>query len=53
MKRKGDRKLYYVSAKGLTGTDLEESVDGVHLTDLGFYRYSQNIYPLLRKLLRR
>ncbi len=53
MKRKGDRHLWYVSAKGLTGNDLEESVDGVHLTDLGFYRYAQNIYPLLRKIIRR
>jgi len=53
MKRQGDRHLWYVSAKGLTGSDLEESVDGVHLTDLGFYRYTQNMVPLLRKLLRR
>ncbi len=53
MKHRGDRHLWYVPAKGLTGDDREESVDGVHLTDLGFYRYAQNICPLLRKLVRR
>ncbi len=53
MKKKGDRHLWYVSAKGLTGDDREESVDGVHLTDLGFYRYARNLCPLLRKILRR
>lgn len=51
-KKKGDRHLYLMKADKLIGDDLEGTVDGIHLTDLGFMRMSQTMYPVLRKLIR-
>ena len=48
----GDRKIYYQKADQLIGTDGEGTVDGVHLTDLGFLRMSEKLYPVIRKLIR-
>jgi hypothetical protein len=52
LKGKGDRHIYYMKADKLIGEDYEATVDGVHLTDLGFLRISQNLYPVLRKLIK-
>lgn len=51
-KKKGDRHIYYMKSDKLIGTDYESTVDGVHMTDLGFFRMSQNMYPVLRKLIK-
>lgn len=48
-KKNGDRNIYYLKADKLIGTDQETTVDGVHLTDLGFLRMAENLYPLVRK----
>ncbi len=50
--KKGDRHIYYLKSDKLIGTDYESTVDGVHMTDLGFLRMSQNMYPVLRKLIK-
>lgn len=50
-KNRGDRNIYYMKANKLIGDDFEGTVDGVHLTDLGFLRISQNLYPVIRKLI--
>jgi hypothetical protein len=50
-KGKGDRNLYYMKGDKLIGNDFESTVDGVHLTDLGFLRMAQNLYPVIRKLI--
>jgi len=50
--RAGDRRLWYVSGAGLTGDDREGTVDGVHATDLGFYRMAGAIEPTLRRALK-
>ncbi|MDD4190918.1 MAG: SGNH/GDSL hydrolase family protein [Mangrovibacterium sp.] len=52
LKKKGDRHLYYLKAGGMTGDDLEGTVDGVHLTDLGFKRQAGHFYPALRKIIK-
>jgi hypothetical protein len=52
MKKTGDRNIYYIKADYLTGDDGEGTVDGVHLTDLGFIRMSQRIFPVINKLIR-
>lgn len=52
LKKKGERNIYYLKADGLTGDDLEGTVDGVHLTDLGFKRLAENMYPVLKKIVR-
>ena len=33
--------------------DDEATVDGTHFTDLGFVRMSDNLYPVLERILRR
>lgn len=38
--RGGMKDLVYISAAGSIGTDNEGTVDGTHLTDLGFLRYA-------------
>jgi hypothetical protein len=38
--RKGMKNIVFIDTKDATGTDGESSVDGVHLTDLGFLRFS-------------
>jgi len=51
-KKKGDRNIYYVKADKLIGDNQEGTVDGVHLTDLGFLLMAENLYPVLRKRLK-
>jgi hypothetical protein len=51
LKAEGVQGLTYVSNRSLTGTDGEGSVDGVHLTDLGFLRFAGTLRPVLRKVL--
>ena len=38
--RKGILNLVYIDNKGAIGDDNESTVDGVHLTDLGFMRFA-------------
>lgn len=45
------RGLTYVSSESLLGSDGEATVDGLHLTDLGFMRFSEVMGPVLRKVL--
>lgn len=51
-KKKNDKHIYYQKADQLIGTDFEPTVDGIHLTDLGFLRMSENLYPVIRKLIK-
>ena len=51
-KMKQDKNIYYLKSDQLIGTDSEGTVDGVHLTDLGFLRMSQNLYPVIRKFIK-
>lgn len=50
--KKEDRHIHYLKANKLIGNDLEATVDGVHLTDLGFLRLSQGMYPVIRNLIK-
>lgn len=48
----GDSALWFADARQLIGpAGPEATVDGVHLTDLGFYALAQGLAPLLTKLL--
>jgi hypothetical protein len=51
-KGSGDRHMYYMKADRLIGLDQEATVDGVHLTDLGFLRMAQGLYPVVRRLIK-
>jgi hypothetical protein len=49
----GDKHLFYVPTFDLLGGDGEDTVDGVHPTDLGFLRMAQGIVPHIRNALGR
>lgn len=51
-KKDGDKNIYYVKADKLIGDDNEATVDGVHLTDMGFLRIAENLYPAIQKRIR-
>lgn len=50
MKAAGVKNLYYIPATHLTGDDFETSVDGIHMTDLGFKRFTETVYPVIRQI---
>lgn len=43
--------IYYVTAEGLDGPEDDGTVDGIHLTDLGFRHYANKLMPVLYPLL--
>ena len=43
--------LYYITCKDLYGPNNEGTVDGIHLTDIGFWWYAQKLEPYLRAVL--
>jgi hypothetical protein len=43
--------LYYLEATEINGPDYQGTVDGIHLTDLGFRNYADRILPLIRSIL--
>lgn len=53
LKKAGEKKIYYVSADKMLGTDGDATVDGSHFTDLGMWRYVQNMVPTMKKALKR
>ena len=52
LNRDGYKDIYYLPAKGIIGDDGEATVDGVHLTDLGFYRIAEAITKKLQIILK-
>lgn len=47
----GYTNIHYVSSDGLDGVEDDGTVDGIHLTDLGFRHYADKLLPVLRPLL--
>lgn len=47
----GYKNIYYLPAGKLIGTDGETTVDGIHLTDLGFTRFADELQKTVRKIL--
>ena len=52
LKAEGDENLYYVTCEGLTGPDEEGTVDGIHLTDLGFRAYADKLEQVIREVVK-
>lgn len=44
----GYSNIVFVRGDNLLGEDSEATVDGVHLTDLGFFRFSESLYEYLK-----
>jgi len=47
---RGFKNIYYIKEAGGKGTDHEATVDGVHLTDLGFLRYADFLIKKFKRL---
>jgi len=45
--------IYYLSGESQFAGNENGTVDGVHPTDLGFYRMSQAYYPIMKKILKK
>jgi lysophospholipase L1-like esterase len=43
--------IYFINLPNVTGTDHQTSADGTHPSDLGYYRWVQNIQPEILKIL--
>lgn len=43
--------LYYVFSTNLIGNDHEATIDGTHLTDVGFMRFAEQMESILKKIL--
>ncbi|WP_353329682.1 SGNH/GDSL hydrolase family protein [Bacteroides sedimenti] len=46
--KKGEKNIYFLSSDKLIGTDGEATVDGIHFTDLGFQRFADCLYPVIK-----
>lgn len=51
LKSQNPNNLYYIDRKNLIGPDGEGTVDGAHLTDLGFVFYALKLKPYLKAIL--
>lgn len=51
LKAENPNNLHYVTSEGLDGPEDDGTVDGIHLTDLGFLHYANKMIPILRPLL--
>lgn len=51
LKAENPRNLYYVDSVNLDGAEDDGTVDGVHLTDLGFKYYADKLYPVIVRIL--
>lgn len=50
LKAEDPRNLYYMTSDGLTAEKEEGTVDGIHLTDLGFRAYADKLEAMLREV---
>ncbi len=52
LKQNGYKNIYYLSGEDLIGSDGETTVDGIHLTDLGFVRFANKLQKSIDKILK-
>ena len=51
LKQSGVDKLYYLEGEKLLGKDRDDTTDGSHPSDLGFYRQADAFEPVLKDAL--
>ncbi len=51
LKQENPKNLHYVTSELLDGVEDDGTVDGIHLTDLGFKYYAEKMIPVLRPIL--
>jgi len=53
LKQSGIRGLYYKTGDGLIGYDHEGTADGVHPNDVGMLRFSEQMLPVIKSVLKK
>ena len=51
LRAENPKNLYYVDCDQVYGPNNEGTVDGIHLTDIGFYFYAKKLEPYLQAIL--
>lgn len=51
LKKENPDNLYYVTSENLDGVEDDGTVDGIHLTDLGFKYYAEKMIPVLKPII--
>ncbi|NML20247.1 hydrolase [Pseudoflavitalea sp. G-6-1-2] len=51
--KEGVKNIYYIETTKLIGNDHEATVDGVHLSDLGFTRIADALLPLIEQAMKK
>lgn len=46
-----DENICLLPASAIIGVDNEATVDGIHFTDLGFMRYAEYLFPVLKNII--
>ena len=46
----GEKNIYYLEGDNILGNDGEATVDGVHFTDLGYYRFAELMMPIMESI---
>ena len=52
LKKAGDNNVYYLNSDNLLGNDGEATVDGIHLTDMGFVRFAKVLQEKINSILK-
>ncbi len=50
LQAEGYKNIYWIDSKNLDGAEDDGTVDGIHLTDLGFRHYADHVLPTLRRV---
>lgn len=53
LQKEKEKNIYYVPSQALIGDDYEATVDGIHFTDLGQFRYAECIGDCLERAFRK
>ena len=52
LQKSGVKGLHYIQGETLLGKDRDDTTDGSHPSDLGFYRHANAMEPVLKQALR-
>ncbi|CCZ08185.1 SGNH/GDSL hydrolase family protein [Culturomica massiliensis] len=53
LKKAGEKSIWLLPSEKIIGDDAEATVDGIHFTDLGFMRYAEYLYPVIKKRMKK
>lgn len=53
LRKKGEKRIWYIGTEAISGSDGEGTVDGTHSNDIGAMRYVDAVLPVIRKAMKR